>query len=144
MASFNEFKPSVHTEIEEWDDTTDVIMWVIEQTEEYHLSCSKLELDEQPSQRYNRSSFETLQSQKATLTGYTKEHHKVKFVFYADVIQIKVPEPDPKDGFAEVDGYEILVEKEDPETCRMKPFTRFTVKGYDRSTFEKFQVLEAI
>lgn len=144
MTSFNEFKPSVTASLEEWDDTTDVIMWVIEQKEIYHLTDPRLELDEHPTQRYNRNRYETLESQKATLTGYTKEYLKVKYNFYADVIQIKVPEPDSAIGFAEADGYEIFVEKKDPETYRMKSFERFTVKGYDRSNFELFEVLEVV
>ena len=142
MATYNEFKPTVATEIKEWDDTTAVIMWIIEQSKIYHLSCPKLELDEQPTQRYNRNSYETLQNQKATLTGYTKEHLKVKYAFYADVIQIKVSEPDSDDGFAEADGYEILVEKEDPVTFRMKAVERFTVKGYDRSNFDLKELID--
>ena len=133
MTSLNEFKPSVHVEIEEWDDTTDVIVWLIENVEDYHLSCPKLELDEAPQQYHGSRRFETPNSQKAWLTGYTKEHHKARFIFYADFTQIKVSIPEDPD--AEADGYLVVVKKED-ETYHMKPYKKYTVRGYDRATFE--------
>jgi len=134
MTQFNEFKPSVHTELEDWDDTSDSIVWTIENCEEYHLSNPKLELDEAPQQYHGSHRFETPQSQKATLTGWTKEYHKVTFVFYADFTQIKAPTPE--DPTAEVDGYLIVVEKENPVTYKREPFAEYTVKGYDRKSFE--------
>jgi hypothetical protein len=134
MTQFNEFKPSVTAELEEWDETTDVIVWLIEQNEQFHLSCPNLKLEQNPERHYGRSSYETLESQTADLTGYTKEHHKVKFTFTAEAAQIKVPEPDDPD--AETDGYKITVEQQDPATYRNKPFVKFTIKGYNRSNFE--------
>jgi len=133
MTQFNEFKPSVHTELEDWDDTSDSIVWIIENIEDYHLTCPKLELDEAPQQYHGSSRFETPTSQKATLTGWTKEHHKVLFVFYADFTEI--PNVDGVDGA--VDGYIVTVEKEDEtHPYRMKPYKKYTVKGYDRKSFE--------
>ena len=136
MITSNKFKPSVHTELEEWDDTSDSIVWLIEQNADYHLSCPKLELDEAPQQYHGSRRFETPQSQKATLTGYTKEHHKATFIFYTDFTQIKVPTPE--DPTAEVDGYQIVVEKENSQTYKKESFAKYTVKGYDRKSFEVF------
>jgi hypothetical protein len=135
MAVYNQFKPSVSAQLEDWDDTTDSIVWLIENNEQFHSSCPKLTLESTP-ERYGCSSrMSALDSQTATLTGYTAEHQKVKFEFTAEATQIQVPEPESKNGFAEADAYLVTVEKQDPESYRMKPFAKFTVKGYDRSNF---------
>ena len=112
----------MHAEIEEWDDTTDVIMWIIEQDPTYHLSCARLDLEVNPEQRYGRSSFETLDNQVAYLSGWTDKHEKVRFKFDAEVISIANPTAEDPD--AEDDGYaiEIMIDNID---YRMKPFAYF-------------------
>ena len=124
----------MHAELEEWDDTTDLIVWLIETSEEYHLSCPELTLDENPEHRYSRGSYETLESQKAWLEGWSKEHHKEQITFHVKQIMIKKPTSEELD--AEVDGYEVIVEKRAADFKKYQ-ISKFQVEGYDRKTFRR-------
>ena len=110
-------------ELEEWDDTSDVIVWLIEQCEEYHLSCPELELRDLPTLSY-RHNFDFLEEQKATLTGYTQEHSKVSFDFRAEYIEIE-------DNSL---GYKVTVHKAG-DTVKVFDKT-YIIHGENRKEFE--------
>ena len=55
----NNFTPSVVAPLEEWDDTTDLIVWLVEQKTEYHLSIPELALEELPERYHGSNRFVT-------------------------------------------------------------------------------------
>ena len=127
--SYNKFKPSVTAEIEEWDETTDAIVWLVEQ--KYHLSSPRLAIDELPQQAYGRRYFETLEKQSALLTGYTPEHSKETYRIHAELTYI--PESDSESG-DEIEVCKITVKKE--VNYKYVPDAEYTIKGANREEFE--------
>ena len=120
---------SVYAELEEWDDTTDVIVWLVGQ--KYgDVSIPRLELSYMP--RAYRHGYENLSSQSADFTGW-KEHKKVRVRF--EVVNIyDIKEKDEKTGEVyDVEGYRIIVWD---KTAQTKMVAVFVVKGSDRDEFK--------
>ncbi len=128
-----QFTPSVTAPIEEWDNTTDVIVWLIENIKEYQLTISDLLLEQNPEKRYGRCSYETLETQSAELTGWPLHGTKVKYKFTAELIYVKVPNAFEDGETGELEGYEITVLK--TENFKDQPYAKYIIVGSDRSDF---------
>ena len=128
----NNFTPSVVAPLEEWDDTTDVIVWLIENNQAYHLSIPELSLEQFPEQKYNSRHFENLESQSADLEGWTEDHEKVRFTF--DVEQKSVVDPETGN---EVEGFEVTVKKRSLRNllAKQQKFASYIIAGCDRKEF---------
>jgi hypothetical protein len=124
------FIPSVTAPLECWDNTTDAIIWLIEQKTEYHLDISRLELEQLPEWNGRQGFWEFLESQTAELKGWPRPcGNKEYFKFYVEFTYLV----DPETG-NETDGYTIAVEKKD---CAFKwqKFASYKVLGSSRDNF---------
>jgi len=119
---------TVVVELEEWDDTTDAIVWLIEQKYS-DLSCARLEIDKSPQ---TWRGIENLELQRATLTGWTKDHQKIEWEFTAEYAEI------PLEGDVYEEGYKVTIEKRYYEKNKFKrdKIGEYTIKGTDRKEFE--------
>ena len=115
---------SVYAELEEWDDTTDVIVWLVEQ--KYgDITLPRLELSYMP--RPHPRGYENFSSQSADLTGW-KEHKKVRLRFEAKYLDCV----EEKDEMTD-EGYRVTVWD---ITAQTKMVAEFVVKGSDRDEFK--------
>jgi hypothetical protein len=108
---YDKFKPSVSADLEEWDNTTDAIMWLISKIPDYKLECAELRLETCPQKAWNSHRLETLHSLKAKLEGYESCYVKATFVFNAELTYITVKDRSFKRGWSEAIGYIIEVVK---------------------------------
>jgi len=113
---------TVLAELEEWDDTTDVIVWLIEQRF-FNTTLPKLFLEKAPTHH-----LETLEIQSADLTGYNdKLHQKIHLNFVAEQIEI------PLEGDIYEEGYKVIV---NDITAQTRKIGEYTIKGTNRDEFE--------
>jgi hypothetical protein len=132
----SEFKPDVTADIEDWDYLTDAIVWLIEQDEDFHLSCAKLNFGTLP-RPHVYGGYEHLREQVGRLTGYTKDHKKPMFIFSAEWTDITVEEPDTASGVVEAVGVKIEVEKlQDAFPYDSIPFATLVIEGENRKSFK--------
>jgi hypothetical protein len=126
------FTPSVVAPLEEWDNTTDCIVWLIEQKEALHINkYTDLTLRELPEHIRGRI-WETLEYQSATLDAYIENKGKARFTFTAEYKEVTDPETGEK-----ADGYEVDVTYQlfsDPK-LRVQSYASYTVMGADREEF---------
>jgi len=118
---------TVTVELEEWDDTTDAIVWLIEQKYS-DLSLPKLEISKNP--HTWRGGIENLEDQNATLDAWTKDNQKICLDFIAEYAEI--PEKETGETYYE-DGYKITVYE---GKLRGKKLAEYTIKGTDRKEFQ--------
>jgi hypothetical protein len=118
---------TVIVELEEWDDTTDAIVWLIEQKYS-DLSLPKLEISKNP---HTWRGIENLDSQSATLNAWTKDNQKICLDFIAEYAEI--PESDEKGETWFLDGYKITVKE---AGYKGKTLAEYTIKGTDRKEFQ--------
>jgi len=118
---------TVMVELEEWDDTTDAIVWLIEQKYS-DLSLPKLEISKNP---YTWRGIENLEGQNAILHAWTKDSQKISLDFIAEYAEI--PEPDEKGETWYLDGYKITVKE---AGYKGKTLAEYTIKGTDRKQFQ--------
>lgn len=121
-------KPTVIAELEDWDSTTDVIVWLI-QKKYADVLRPTLELEKTPKQKYNRNDFEFLTTQTATLDG-SKIHEGVKLRFDAMYAELK------DNDESVIDGYKVEVCMQEKEHFRWIPIAKYTISGADREDFE--------
>jgi hypothetical protein len=138
-------KPTVKAALEDWDDTTDVIVWLV-QKEFADITLATLELEDTPNLSY-RHTFDYMDSQTATLEGWPPNHSKVEIRFDAEAVEIPHNEV-PADLAAaleleadyNVDGYKVTVSKRDGDSRytlgRWKPIAIYTIYGVDRTDFQ--------
>ena len=120
---------SVYAELEEWDDTTDVIVWLVEQKYS-DMTLPRLELEDMP--RAYRHGYETLDRQVADLHGW-KENKKTWLRLEAEYLD-DIEEKDEETGEVyNVEGYRVTVEE---VTVQKKKIAEFVVKGSDRDEFK--------
>jgi hypothetical protein len=124
-------KVTVMAALEEYDDTTDVLVWLIEQKYS-EVNDPTLEIDETPQLAWGRRTCECLSSQKGKLTGRNCKHEKVTLDFSAEVIDIPVG-PDVWDC-----GYRVEVTKTEWNGANFKTTKvgEYTIKGSNRNEFE--------
>jgi len=123
---------TVLVELEEWDDTTDAIVWLIEQKFS-DLQLPKLKLEKAPA--YGGRLLEASDTQEAWLEAWTKENKKIRLDFYAEAIEIpEIPEKDEETGETfYTHGYKITVHD---TTAQTKKIGEYTIKGTDRKEFQ--------
>lgn len=120
-------KPSVLLEIDEWDDTTDAIVWLIEKKFS-DVRLGELKLTDNP---YGWRGITTLEKQRARLEGW-RDHNKVYLAFYAEWVDL--PEKEEEGwGTIYTEGYRVTV---DDITAARQRIAEYTVKGRDRKEFE--------
>jgi hypothetical protein len=136
------FTPSVTAPLEEWDNTTDAIIWLIENTPDYQLTYSELVLEQNPEKRYGRCSFEPLESQSAELTGWPTHGRKVKYTLTAETCYVKAPDAFGDGEVGELEGYKITVEMPNPVTLKKEPYKTYLIVGSDRSDFRLAEASE--
>lgn len=118
-------------EIEEWDNTTDVIVWLIEKKFK-KVSLPTLKLQNCPREVGHYRYWQQLESQEARLTGWIGD----KFVrdFFAEQIEI------PCKNNGEIDGFRVTVEEDKIDPTTFKTITtklaEYTIRGVDRSEFK--------
>lgn len=130
----NKFTPSVVAPLEEWDNTTDVIVWLIEQKKELQINeYADLVLEHMPEHQRGRI-WDFLDEQGADLDGYISGEGKVRFSFIAEYKDDLV---DPESG-DKVEGYEVTVTKHFITEYQKKSqkFAAYLIRGCDRGDFE--------
>lgn len=125
------FTPSVVAPLEFWDDSTDSIVFLIEEKKELHVDCAELALDQLPEQYHGSRRFVTPENCSADLEGW-QNSKEVRFSFtakYADVV-------DPKTG-EKCEGYNITVELKFLREIgsKKKQFGVYSIAGLDRRDF---------
>ena len=121
---------TVLAELEEWDNTTDAIVWLIEQRY-FNTRLPKLRLETMP--EYTRGGFENLGKQSADLEGYNKLLAlKIRLNFIAEYIDdIEEKEEETGETYT-VEGYKITVSD---ITAQTRKIAEYTIKGTDRKEF---------
>lgn len=123
---------TVLAELEEWDNTTDVIVWLIER-EFKQVKCPTLKLQNCPREVGMYRHWQQLESQKVRLTGsmYGKSFERN---FFAEQIEI------PCENNGEVDGFRVTVEEDKIDPISFKTTTtklaEYIIKGTDRTEFK--------
>jgi len=126
-------KPRVLVELEEWDDTTDAIVWLIEERFK-DVSLPELKIEEFP---YTWEGIENLDEQRATLEGY-RDNKGVRIYFEAEYTEIPAGKDEQGEDMYE-DGFKITVEERYRYTPEgLKPTTAFEyiVEGTSRKNFK--------
>ncbi|MGD6808519.1 MAG: hypothetical protein ACQCN3_02355 [Candidatus Bathyarchaeia archaeon] len=132
---YDKFKPSVSADLEEWDNTTDAIMWLISKIPDYKLECAELRLETCPQKAWNSHRLETLHSLKAKLEGYESCYVKATFVFNAELTYITVKDRSFKRGWSEAIGYIIEVVKVE-ESGEEKTVNKHFITGTSSEDFK--------
>ena len=117
---------TVLVELDDWDDTTDAIVWLVE-TKFPKLTFARLELGENP---YGWRGIKNLEKQTATLTGWLDDE-KIEWEFTAEYCEI------PLEGDVYEEGYRITIEKRyyDKGYKRQK-LAEYIIKGTNRKNFQ--------
>jgi len=132
------FRVTVVAELEEWDETTDAIVWLIEQRFS-DIEVPTLKLETTPSAKhYPHYSLEALDSQEAHLKGWRK-HEKVELDFLAEHVELpEVPLEEGEEGYVE-EGYKITVERDVALTDfkhKTEKVAEYTIQGSNRHEFK--------
>jgi len=127
-----QFTPSVVAPLETWDNTTDAIVWLIEQTPAFHVECAELALESLPEQYHASRRFVTPENMSADLEGWIKNKGKVHYLFSVDYTEVTDPEADDK-----VEGYIVTVDVRylGEFGSKAKRFAVYSIAGCDRSDF---------
>jgi len=112
-------------ELEEWDDTTDVIMWIIEQ-KYADFFASTLEIGTSP---FDLGRITNLDHQTAILKGW-KEHKQVELFFEAEYAEV---EEEDIAGIVFEDGFKVSVES---YPYRKQKIAEYLVEGTERKHFK--------
>ncbi len=138
----NSFTPSVVAPLESWDDTSDVIVFLIEQKEELHINqYADLVLEHLPEQYHGSRRFVTPENQSAQLEGYIAGKGKIRLEFTAEYRDDIV---DAETG-NQIEGYNVTVTRKFVNDWRSKPelFVSYVVAGSDRSDFAVISEVKA-
>ena len=116
--------PTILVPIEEWDETTDAIIWLYQQKYQQNLNLHSITftLDEMPTAR------ETLQEQCAEIKGLNSKNLERVFLMF-DAVLTEVDDEN-------VYGYKIQVRTLNPVTFRYEKEKEYTIKGENREEFE--------
>jgi hypothetical protein len=119
--------PTILVPLEEWDDTTDVILYVYQQKySSLFKNTPTITLDNIPERASRYGNYEALENQRAEVTGSSHDYSRIVFTFDANI-------EDLEDSY----GYTITVKKQNPVNhYKLEKIAQYTIKGESREEFE--------
>jgi hypothetical protein len=128
------FTPSVTAPLENWDNTTDAIVWIIEQKQAFNITqYPDITLEQHP-EHYRGNIYNFMETQSAELKGYITGRGEVRYILTAEY-KDNLTDPETNET---VEGYTVTVERRFLNHLKMfaEKFATYQIIGSDREEFK--------